>query len=219
MASTIIGTIIDAPTSDASDGDGTVITDRDGVSPAPNDGGDTDEPTIIHGFDTVEPRDATRPTGNRGGRRGRPPGSRNADTGTRASKKNSNLTGIENLLLSMHSMGAAFLNVQELELDKGEAANLADAINRVSEMYGHSIDPRQIVWVNLISVLGMTYGPRVMAYRMRVKSQATGKQPKNVVDIRNTQPKPEAKVETNPGPQTPSDIFGLGFTGAIPDMA
>jgi hypothetical protein len=85
------------------------------------------------------------------------------------------LAGIEALLLSVHTMGAAILNVPELALDPKEAHSLAEAVSNVAQFYDIPADPKTVAWINL-GMCGMTiYGTRALAYSNRLKMEARGK--------------------------------------------
>lgn len=141
-----------------------------------------DEPEIIYGGTSgiptddgipridpktieYEPEPEHRRTGRRGGR---PKGSRNSNT--KARKENTNdLTGI---LYSLHMMGAALTGIEELNLDESEAKKLSDAIGKVNAYYGGMVLPENImVWTQFVIAMGTVYGPRAVAYSMRLKRE------------------------------------------------
>lgn len=132
------------------------------------------EPAIIGGFESVDPSDVGNGSGSggTGKRRGRPPGSH---YGPRKTKAQTNLSGLEGILLSMHAMAAGFLEVQELALDPAEAKLLADAAVQVAAYYGSVVNPKVLAWVNLAMVCGGIYGTRFAAYRMRMKSEGANR--------------------------------------------
>lgn len=115
-------------------------------------------------------------------RRGRPPGSKNG-VRTEAPKTSSNLVAnLESLLISVHIMGAAFLDWEELELDPEEAKRMSDAIKEVGKHYAMEIDPKKLALIELSVVCAGIYGPRVVsAWRKGKKNvaekQAAGPQP------------------------------------------
>lgn len=110
-------------------------------------------------------------------RRGRPRGSRNLTSIKQEKQVSTDLSGI---LYSLHLMGAAILNVKELQLDKEEAKNLGDAVARVNSLYdGLILSEKQLAWVNLAMVGGTIYGPRFVAYSQRMKNEKKNTQPKN----------------------------------------
>lgn len=108
-------------------------------------------------------------------KRGRPRGSRNAATTAKQTKQTgSDLTA---LLMSLHMMGSALLKIDELELDETEARKLGEAIARVNALYDVPIlSEKQMAWVNLATTGCAVYGPRLMAYKLRMKTE-TGKKP------------------------------------------
>jgi hypothetical protein len=128
----------------------------------------------IAGFTAVNPGDIGNDTatdngnGSTGKRRGRKPGTKN-----KAKDASVNLTaGLELLLLSVHSMGATFLSIEELALDPKEAKLLADAIHGVAEQFPVALDPKYIAIGNLATVAVGIYGMRIFAYKTRVKQDA-----------------------------------------------
>lgn len=143
--------------------------------------GDVIESPDADGVDaipTVNPADLAgdpdTDSGNQKRGRGRPKGSRNT-SGTKQDKETASDLG--SILLGLHAMGAAFLKVEELELDEEEATKLGAAINRVNKLYGEIVlSPEQRAWLGLVMCCGTIYGPRFMAYRMRQKKEAA-KQP------------------------------------------
>lgn len=173
------------------------------------------DPDTINGFESFDPGTGTPSGGGTGSRRrGRPPGSRNAASGSKAAK--SHISGLESLLLSVHMMGAAFLGADELMLSDPEAKMLADAAAKVADQYEHKMNPRMLAWANLAMVAGGIYGTRIFAIRARMKQESLAN-PK-VTPIRpprtvNTTPAPVPQAQ----PQTPSDMFGLSYSGAITD--
>jgi hypothetical protein len=97
------------------------------------------------------------------------------------------LSGLESLLYSLHTMGAVFLKTPELELSKVEAAKLAEAVGRVASHYPVNIAPQSMDVVNLVMVASMIYGGRYAAYRARTKAtskaQSAPPQQAPVVDV------------------------------------
>lgn len=70
----------------------------------------------------------------------------------------------------MHGMLAGFTGVAEMEIDEGESKIMASAVAGVAAHYNVSADPKTVAWVNLASALGMIYGPRIAAVRLRKKT-------------------------------------------------
>lgn len=205
-------TIIDGDSGD------TVIPIDLPASDASAAGGDTGPVETINGFETVDPDTASISGGGGGGtgkRRGRPPGSTNrAQTSRKA-----DIGGLEQILLSLHFMGAAICECPELQLEDKEAKALADAVVKVSAHYDHRISPKTVAWVNLAMIAGGIYGGRALAIRARFKAEEERRAGSiqmrpNVVDFekrpagQQAAPKPAAGV-----PQTPADMFGPLYTG------
>lgn len=162
---------------------GSFVTDSDSGKPSVDAGaqsiggnaGRINEPEIINGFEAEQPtteRIAGSGDGTGKRKRGRPAGSRNnpAQAGAKESVRLESLK-ISDLLYSVHLMGAEICKVPELELDKEEAAKLADAIADVSKYYVTSFDPKKVAWVHLAVIAGGIYGTRIFAYRNRIGTQ------------------------------------------------
>ena len=149
------------------------------------------------GFDIISPIDLTGTDDNRGDnsseprRRGRPKGSRNTPKTPQG-----NLTDhLEDLLLSVHMMGAAFLKVPELELDADEAKRLSDSVKQVAEYYPVVFNPKKLAIANLVITLGTIYGTRAVA----IYKTAPKRAPATVTPIRP----PAPAAQPAPQPQTP----------------
>ena len=131
------------------------------------------------GIPTVNPTDlapAPETNGEKRGR-GRPRGSKNTPGGKQATKEvASDLTG---LLMSAHIMLASLTKVDEFVLDKEEAERLAAAIAKVNAEYGGMVlPPKAAAWIHLAMAGGSIYGPRLFAYKLRMKNEAMeNKQP------------------------------------------
>lgn len=162
---------------------GSFVADSDSGKPSVDAGaqsiggnaGRINEPEIINGFEAEQPtteRIAGSGDGTGKRKRGRPAGSRNnpAQAGAKESVRLESLK-ISDLLYSVHLMGAEICKVPELELDKEEAAKLADAIADVSKYYVTSFDPKKVAWVHLAVIAGGIYGTRIFAYRNRISAQ------------------------------------------------
>ena len=109
-------------------------------------------------------------TGKR--KRGRPRGSTNS-TNRNQKQEAQDLTGI---LLSLHMMAAAIAKTPELELEEAEAKRLGEAVARVNACYGNWIfTEKQMAWFNLMMAGGAIYGPRFVAYNLRVKKEREDK--------------------------------------------
>lgn len=67
----------------------------------------------------------------------------------------------------MHAMAAGFIGAQELNIDDDESKTLAAAVAGVAAHYNVTANPKTVAWVNLATALGMVYGPRVAAIRLR----------------------------------------------------
>lgn len=127
-------------------------------------------------------------------------------------------------------MGAAFLEIQELQLDQKEATALAQAMNEVAKQYTVSIDPKTLAWANLTMCMGTIYGTRIWAYKNRTKGQGKKQLPPNVQAIRpnagqapnlNTPPGAAMPTGTGDAPAgqrvTPSQLYPQGMMTGVHD--
>lgn len=99
-------------------------------------------------------------------RRGRPAGSKNrgSSSNSRPSKTTSNL---DSILYSVHTMGAMFLKIPELMINEEESKQLAEAINKVTELYDIPIlSDKSMAWMGLAMAAGSIYGPRMVAAKL-----------------------------------------------------
>lgn len=95
-------------------------------------------------------------------RRGRPPGSgRKAGTPGKAKTSQVDISGLEKILLSMHTMIAAAVKAPELAIKEDEAKILASAVSEVSKYYDIGISEKAQAWTNLTMVCGAIYGPKI----------------------------------------------------------
>jgi len=107
-------------------------------------------------------------------------------------------------------MGAAILKTPELELSQPEAHSIASASAQVLRHYPAVVLPAQTVdWIALLSVIGMAYGPRLVAIRQNRLNRQAPQQPidlGNFNDLRATAQKAPAATSTvSPiRPQTPA---------------
>lgn len=77
-------------------------------------------------------------------------------------------SGIETLLLGIHSTLLAVFKAPELDLDRDEAKQLAAAYADVAEYYPVlNFDPKYAALANFAGVVSIVYGSRVAAWRMR----------------------------------------------------
>lgn len=109
-------------------------------------------------------------------RRGRPPGSKNANRVATPSVALP-VDAISSVLFSLHAMVSAAIKVPELALDEKEAKQIAEAGAKVATHYNVIASPKTVDWVNFCMVLGMVYGTRLIAVRARLRTEATKKPP------------------------------------------
>lgn len=128
--------------------------------------------------------EADRPTGRR---RGRPPGSGGGGGKQKAKTLPLNVTGLEKLLVGIHTGLAVVSRRTEWALDttpsdafdgKSESAYYATACADVAKHYGGELfDQKTVDWLNLIQCLALIYGSRIIAIRMTPKIAPKPKAP------------------------------------------
>lgn len=109
-----------------------------------------------------------------GKRRGRKPGSTNKSK----TKGENRLTAsaLEGIFFHAHLALAAITSTPELQLDRDEAKQLADAAAEVQSHYEtRIIDPKTLAWINLGLTGAKLYGPRIVARGLRVKMEKQAK--------------------------------------------
>jgi len=194
---------------------GESATDTDSRGPEQSEGG-SGQPEILNGFETETPdteaigdreprRTKSGAIDGRSARRGRPRGSRNAEkeTSIRLEK-----IGLEDLLFSLHLMGANILNSPNLALDKEESAKLAGAVQKVASYYSVAFDPKKVALFELAAVCGSIYGPRILAWRIERKTKKqTVARPVTEMPKKDA-PAPEPKRAAVSGLYSPSQAFG-----------
>jgi hypothetical protein len=99
-------------------------------------------------------------------------------------------------MLSLHEMVAGFTGAQELRLDESEAKSIADAAADVASHYSVTADPKTMAWVNLAAAVGMVYGPRFGAIKLRRASEKRNKSA------------PQRVAPTAPAQETGSVVHG-----------
>lgn len=132
-----------------------------------SDGGSYVDPGTVDGNGSGDSDSDSKPR-----KRGRPKGSTNA---RKASKETAG--NLEALLFSLHMMGGSFFGVHELMLTQEESHTLADAMQRVSDLYEVSVIPEKtMAWIQFSIVAASIYGPRYVGYKNRVKGEKRAKQ-------------------------------------------
>lgn len=97
-------------------------------------------------------------------RRGRQPGTKNKP---KEASFSGSLKGVEQLLITVHMMGAALLKVPEFQISPEEAHGLTEAINGVTKHYSVAISEKTLAWANLISMGVGIYGSRLIALKLK----------------------------------------------------
>lgn len=125
-----------------------------------------------------------------------------AETAGAATRKSAAQATIDlnNILFSLHMMGAAVLKIPSLALTEEEAKRLATAITRVTELYEVPIlDEKTRAWLNLSIVGFEVYGTRVVAAMAERKKKEPAPPPMVITPFRPiTPPRP---------PQEPIEAF------------
>ena len=142
--------------------------------------------------------------GKYGSRKGRPPKDTTgaADTAASARKAATQATlDLNNILFSLHLMGASLLKVPDLALTEEEAKHLAAAITRVTELYEVPLmDEKTRAWFNLGIVGFEVYGTRIVAHMAERKKKQPAPPPMVITPFR---PQPQ------PAPPPPNPIEGF----------
>lgn len=143
------------------------------------------EPEEIRGFETFDPASIGVESigGNPGSgdpprqRRKRGPNKPKLTTGGTVSEEKirQGLVNLTEVLMTVHTVGAALLKVEELLLDKSEAAKMADAIENVLKYYPIGVSDKHLAIANLVLTCGGVYGTRVMAYNIRRSQERANK--------------------------------------------
>lgn len=81
--------------------------------------------------------------------------------------------GVSAILVSVHTILAAFIKVPELALDPREADEMAKAAANVARHYDVSASVKTLDWVNLATTCATVYGTRIYAARLRMKEEKT----------------------------------------------
>lgn len=101
--------------------------------------------------------DKGKPRGRRGG----------FAASTQKASVNLEVSGVESILLSVHSMLAVLTRVPEFELDKDDANKLAQASVNVGRHYNLEAAQKTVDWTNLAMIVAQIYGAKLLMYRMR----------------------------------------------------
>lgn len=146
---------------------------------SPNSGtGNAVDPASLGGNDSGDAPSGAGTNGDAPKRkRGRPAGSRNAG-GNAKQKTSLDISGIEKMLLGIHTMGAIFLAAPELALSEAEAHEVAKATVNVAQYYDLTADPKTLAWVNFGFVMAGIYGSKAFViYARKKKERAERPQP------------------------------------------
>lgn len=104
-------------------------------------------------------------------RRGRPPGSKNGTAKATGKTVPVDVNSITFSLTGIHALLAAGLSSPELMMTEDEGKVIGTAAAAVARHYDLQASQKAIDWGNLVVALGAFYGPRIVAIRMRRKSE------------------------------------------------
>lgn len=122
-----------------------------------------------------------------GRRRGRPPGSTNTGSAKRtaATSENAALAAkepLKDLILLAHSVLHGMSKIPEFEMQQAEAEHVAQCSVNVLRHYDIGQQSQKVLdWTALIGALGLVYGSRIMAYKVRTAKPTTLPNPLTVV--------------------------------------
>ena len=136
-------------------------------------------------------------------RRGRPPGSRN-------SRANISIGGMETLLVGIHATMTAAFSIPEFEMSKEEAHQISEAWAETAKYYPVlNFDPAVAAPINLATTLCIVYGSRIAAFKIRKNAehaQARQRIPQNNPAPLTTNPPTPAPQQHPPPGVTQQDI-------------
>jgi len=106
---------------------------------------------------------------------------------------------LNNILFSLHMMGASLLKMPSLVLTEEEAKHLATAITRVTELYDVPImDEKTRAWMNLGIVGFELYGTRIIAEMAERRKKRPAPPPMVIPPFRPQQHPPPPPPQQNP---------------------
>lgn len=133
-----------------------------------------------------------------------------------ATEKKGDISGIESLLLTVHLMGAAYLQMPELALNPVEANKLAVALSKVQGHYPMVVSEKTQDLISLVAIGGMIYVPRIIKVINKTKKPKANKSPKVQTTEQAEENSPVFQGEPTPdykGPMTPGQLFGTAYAG------
>jgi hypothetical protein len=100
----------------------------------------------------------------------------------------------------VHALLSATLKIPELALDPKEGQHLASALANLQRYYPVHVTEKALAWGNVFSALGLVYGTRFAAMRVRMASERKNAQaPGNVIRPQAFQPRATVQM---PQPQS-----------------
>lgn len=101
-------------------------------------------------------------------------------------------------MLGIHSTLHVAFKIPELELEQGEAREIAKAYADVAEHYSFlKIDPKFAAVANLCAAVSITYGSRITAYRLRMANERALRRAQSPQTAPFVEPTPAAPAANN----------------------
>jgi hypothetical protein len=94
----------------------------------------------------------------------------NAST-PRAAQATFPVEALAGTIVGIHALLSASLKIPELSLDPKEGAHLAAALANLQRYYPVHVTEKALAWGNVFSALGLVYGTRFAAMRVRIASE------------------------------------------------
>lgn len=168
-----------------------------GPEPAATGQGFIDPEGINSSGQEPEPKQKRKRRKFKHGYKTKPAGSADA-AGSASTRKSAAQATVDlnNILFSLHMMGASLLKMPSLILTDEEAKHLATAITRVSELYEVPIlDEKTRAWLNLSMVGFEVYGTRIVAHMAERKKKQPAPPPMVITPFRPPQHQPPPPSE------------------------
>jgi hypothetical protein len=176
----------------------------------------TSEPKTLVGYDVEEPDTEPIRTGNSGGGTTRITKSGRIDRRTKAgrtiagtdsgesateAKESVHLSRIDlaDAIYSLHLTLSGITGIEELELEKDEAKDLAKASTELAKHYAVNFDPKKVALFNFCCALGKVYIPRAIIIKNNRKKKGPQLAPA---------PATVPKQQVNGPPAFSPEVFG-----------
>lgn len=126
------------------------------------------------------------------------------------------ISGVEKLLIGIHTTLLIATGIPEMEIDAADAKSIALAYADVAEFYpAFKIEPKFAAILTLCGAVGGVYGTRIISYRMRVSAERAAR-PRGGIMPPTAPPQPSA--ETAPPPVQSQAVAAELRTGEIPGI-